>query len=261
MSATPEVPRAATSPPGRAGTTVLDVRRRLRETILAGAYAPGAPLPAQAIAREFGVSRTPLREALRMLQEEGLVVVESNQRARVIEWSPDQLEAVFGQRLMLAALCTRLTVPTLTAGDLERMRDLEAQMAAAIVDGDGEAWQRADVAFHECHFAGAPACLLVDLRRLHERALMFRILWLRDHRFSFSIAQDDHAEILRACEARDGDQAAAAAASHLAKVALTLMARLVPEREPSLVRQALRMAAKTPAMPEPAASGAREASA
>jgi DNA-binding GntR family transcriptional regulator len=231
----------APEPRSRAGTMVREIHALLREGILAGRYPPGSALPAQALARELGVSRTPLREAIRMLHEEGLVVVESNQRARVIDCSPEELEAVFSQRMLLSALCTRLTVPLLAEGDIERMRELERTMTHATAEHDVAAWTAADIEFHQCHYRLAPKLLRADLSQLYERALMFRTLWIDEHRFGFSIAEDDHPRILDACARGDTEAAVSATASHLTKVALTLMASLAPDRDPVVVRETLRL--------------------
>src|SRR5882757_8133251 len=106
------------SPSSRAGTAVEDIRNRLREAILEGELRPGEAVTSVQAAERFGVSRTPAREALRMLQEEGFLTGESNQRLRVVEWSPDELEGVFAERILLTVLSTRLTVPSLSDEDL-----------------------------------------------------------------------------------------------------------------------------------------------
>ena len=177
-----------------------------------------------------------------MLQEEGLVAVESNQRARVVEWSPEELEAIFSERILLSALCTRVTVPQLSDDDIATLRRLDGEMGRATTADDHAAWQQADIEFHQCHLGLASPALRADLQRLYDRALLFRLIWLDEHRFSFSIAQGDHAEIVEACAARDPDAAAAAVARHLAKVALTLLARLAPEHDTTSLREALRLA-------------------
>jgi DNA-binding GntR family transcriptional regulator len=78
----------------------------------------GTPAGRQGDAGGFGVSQAPLREALRLLQEEGLIEAESNRRARVATFHLDDLEAIAAQRIPLSALATAITVPQPTDADI-----------------------------------------------------------------------------------------------------------------------------------------------
>jgi DNA-binding GntR family transcriptional regulator len=231
-----EAPGAA-----RAGGTVLALRDLLRAAIIKGELRAGAPLSSVQLARTYGVSRTPLREALRMLEEEGFVTTESNMRARVATWSSDELEALFAQRILLTALCTRLTVPRLTSADLDRMGQLLADMDRAEADNDDVAWRAADSAFHLTHMMLAPPALLTAANRLYDRASMFRHTWLGQRRTTISLSPDDHPKILEACIRRDHASAANTAAEHLARVALMLVTQADPARDPACVPEALRL--------------------
>ncbi len=242
MTASPAVggPDGAVS---RDGGTVQAVRRQLREAIIRGDLKPGSTVTSVDVANRFGLSRTPAREALRMLQEEGFLHGEKNHRLRVAEWSSDELEAVFAERIMLTVLCTRITVPTLTTADIAGMDLILQTMRRAQDRHDHDAWRTADVAFHQMHMRGASTTLKAHLARLHERASMFRAMWLRSRDETFTM--DDHPPILQACRVGDAQAAGVAAARHLTRVALTLMTELAPDREPAVVRQALRMSGMT----------------
>jgi DNA-binding GntR family transcriptional regulator len=228
------------NPPVREGGTVLDVRNRIREAIMLGELKSGEALTSGRLAEAYGVSRTPLREALRMLQEEGFVTFEQNKRPRVSSWSPEELETVFTQRIMLTALCTRLTVPRLTSADISAMEGALAELETAGRTNDVEAWRTADVAFHRLHMAYASVALVADLHKLTQRATMFRFMWVGQRSAALSFSLDDHPEILEACRIGDVDRAAAAAAGHLARVALTLLANASLSYEPTALREALR---------------------
>jgi DNA-binding GntR family transcriptional regulator len=234
--------RAGPRPSRGEATAVETVRNRLREAILRGELQPGEAVTSVQVADRFSVSRTPAREALRMLQEEGFLSGESNQRLRVAEWSPEELEVVFAERILLSVLCTRLTVPQLTDDELDRMELLFARMAAARESDDYEAWRRADVAFHSMHMHRASPGLREDVSRLYERASMFRALWLQSRDKNLHFATDDHPTILDACRERDGDRVALGVARHLTRVALTLMIEIAPGRDAVVVREALRLA-------------------
>ncbi|GGF10479.1 GntR family transcriptional regulator [Subtercola lobariae] len=226
---------------------MIDVRNELRQAILTGELVAGSVISSVQLANKYGVSRTPMREALRMLQEEGFVTIAHNQRPRVATFSSEELEAVFAQRMLLSALCTSMTVPALTAADLDEMGRLLDEVTAAEQRGDLEAWQEADPAFHNSHTMHAPAAIQSDLDKLTERSQMFRYMWLGQRLTSMDLSMDDHHDIYEACVARDAPRAAAVAARHLATVAITLLARTDPAHEPIAVRQALRLASSASA--------------
>jgi len=246
---------AGGGPPRVSGTAVQNVKAQLREEIIRGDLRPGDALTSVQVAERFGVSRTPAREALRMLQEEGFLAGELNRRLRVVEWSAEELEAVFAERIMLTVLCTRLTVPTLTDADVERMRSLMDDMATAREAKDYEAWRTADVAFHHMHMKGASETLRADTARLYERASMFRAIWLRSRDQVLAFNMEDHPAIFEACRQRDAAAGGLAAALHLTRVALTLMTELAPERDPAAIRQCLRLASGDAPVTEPGQAG------
>lgn len=227
---------------GRVGGTMLDVRDEIRRAIISGELAPGSTISSVQLAQKYGVSRTPLREALRMLQQQGFVTIEPNQRPRVATFSTEELEAVFAQRILLGALCTTITVPQLTPTDVERMAELIADLARAEADDDHDRWRQIDDRFHRSHYALAPAALRADLLRLNERAQLFRYMWLGQRHSTMALAMDDHPAIYEACASGDGHRAATLVARHFATVAIALLARLDPTHEPIAVREALRIA-------------------
>src|SRR3954453_20031039 len=102
------------------GTTVSnteDVYVRLRDMLLNGDLRPGTPISQVRLARELGVSATPLREAMRLLQAEGLLVAEHNRRSRVAPMDPKDIDAVYASRILIEALAIRLAVPRMSEDD------------------------------------------------------------------------------------------------------------------------------------------------
>ena len=110
----------------------------LREQILEGAFDPEIPISQIKLAESLGVSRTPLREALRMLQRDGLIDSEPNRRVRVTALSIPDLEELYASRIVIESLALRITLPRATEADLD---ELEAALAAM-----GEAAANRDVA-------------------------------------------------------------------------------------------------------------------
>src|SRR5260370_35107220 len=95
-----------------------DLRRAIPKNDLPG----GMILNQVHLARRLGVSRTPLREAMRMLQREGLIEGESNKRLRVSSLSLPGLEDLYAMRILLEGLAIRLSVPRLSDGELKEIR-------------------------------------------------------------------------------------------------------------------------------------------
>src|SRR5205809_4176469 len=102
---------------------------QLRRAIVRCEIQSGAQLSQRELSQLMGVGRTPLREALRMLQREGLVEAEPNHRVRVADFSIPDLEQLYVMRLSQEALAIRLTVPFLQTDELRRLERLLTQMA------------------------------------------------------------------------------------------------------------------------------------
>jgi len=104
------------------------VTDNLRSAILSGQLGPGDRLQHDDIARQFGVSRMPVREALRVLHSEGLVELRPHRGAVVVDLRPEDVAEIFEIRAMLEAQAAELAAPNLTDATIERMRGLLAEM-------------------------------------------------------------------------------------------------------------------------------------
>lgn len=103
----------------------------LRERITNGEYAAGDRLREENLAEALGVSRTPVREALRRLDMEGFVVLVPHRGAHVVSWSPRDLEEIFGLRAVLEGYAARLAALRVTDEDVAALADLAERMSAA----------------------------------------------------------------------------------------------------------------------------------
>ena len=191
------------------------VHDRLREAILRGELDPRMPISQVQLAARLGVSRTPLREALRMLQREGLIDSPPNRRVRVAELSITDLEQVYASRVLVEALAVRLTVPRYAREDLAELRAALSAMNRPLEEHDIDAWE-------------------AEHRRYHE--LLRRYAGERIERLA-----QEHAAIVEACESGDGPAVSVQLVRHLARTALMLIALADPEHEPTPVREALRL--------------------
>src|SRR3954471_16684921 len=116
-----------------AGEFIVD---SLREAILTGRLEAGAPLPLDRLAEQFGTSVIPIREALRRLEAERLVVLRPHRTAQVAELSSAELKDLYRVRLLLDPEAVRLAHGQLTPADLQHMRDLADQMESAFLAGE-----------------------------------------------------------------------------------------------------------------------------
>ena len=213
----------------------------LRESILNGALPPGESLSQVQLASQLGVSRGPLREAVRMLQREGLVEAEVNRRGRVSSFSIDDLEQLYAMRIVHESLAIRINVPRFTKRDIDALRGCLRRMEA-LAGHDLRQWQGVDREFHFTLLAHAGDRLMRTIRELYDHADRYRWLYIKGVPRALSIAADEHKAIFDA--SADGDAALAAAhlARHLARTALTVLTHHAPEHDPTTVRAAIRLA-------------------
>jgi len=101
----------------------------LRERLISGALMPGERLGEAELAIELKMSRTPVREALRLLSAEGLVQIHTNRGARVAVWSEDELDAVFEIRLRLEGFAARRAAEKATVEQADRLQEIATQIA------------------------------------------------------------------------------------------------------------------------------------
>jgi GntR family transcriptional regulator, rspAB operon transcriptional repressor len=122
------MPAARNRVVSRDGQNVAHIHARLREAILSGDMAAGEVTTQVALGESLGAGRTPIREALRLLQREGLVIAEPNRRVRVAELSADDAESLYVSRIALEVVALRITVPALRSPDFAELEGLMAQM-------------------------------------------------------------------------------------------------------------------------------------
>ena len=141
---------------GTAGRRIADA---LRAEILGGRYLPGERIRQEDLAARSGASRIPVREALRLLQAEGLVTLVANSGAWVARLSAAECAELYQVRERLEPLLLRASLPGLDAAALDALADLAAGMEAADASADVtrvDAFLRADREFHLASYAAAP---------------------------------------------------------------------------------------------------------
>ncbi len=190
----------------------------LRSEILTGVRTPGVRLREDELAVEFGISRTPIREALQRLGIEGLVEHLPHRGARVCEWSREDLGETFELRAALEGLGARRAAARATASDVARLRALCATMEQTIQPGgprDLDALTTQNQKFHEDLLAlSASAQLTAMVHTVVDVPLVMRTFHqYSDHALARS--QHHHREICDALEHGDGEWAESVMRSHV----------------------------------------------
>jgi DNA-binding GntR family transcriptional regulator len=221
----------------------LTVHHKLRQLILEGALDAGTILNQAELARAFGVSRTPMREAFRMLQEEGLINAEPDRRAVVVGLDLGDLDAMYGARLLIEGLAVSMTVPSTTPAAVKALKDALRQMhdlrKQRLTAPD---WNRAHDEFHRLATEGADAQILRLLAMFRERTHPYLRLAQSSADETWREADRRHRAILDAFQRKDTRAAVAAMADHLAATAFRVVASADPGRDLPAVRNAVAMA-------------------
>ena len=212
----------------------------LRECVLDGTLVPGTKLSQVALAEQLGVSRTPLREVLRMLQEEGLVEIEPNQRTRVAGLDPQELDDTYAVRILMETLALSMTMSTFGPDGREDARRLLDAMRGAADAGDFPAWFAAHADYHRLITAGAGAVLKRQLQAFADRTIRYiRIYQLSEPTSWQSAGETEHAAILTALTEHDDQAALTGLAHHLARTAERVLIDCAPDYEINAVSHAV----------------------
>jgi DNA-binding GntR family transcriptional regulator len=147
------------------------VYETLRERILTGAYGPGFRLVIDAVAAELGVSTVPVREAIRRLEAEGLVLYRPNVGAQVTPAEPELFEDELSVLAVLEGYATAAAAPLLTAADIARLRETTDLMGSAMQRMDPLAFGRHNHQFHAVFADRCPNRPVVELLKEVERRL------------------------------------------------------------------------------------------
>lgn len=206
----------ASTPAGADFRTLPEkVAGELREKILLGSYPPGAPIHERETAAELGVSRTPLREALRILANEGLVSIRAARSPVVTNPSAQEVGELYAVMRVLEALAGELACAVATPAQLESVRAAHEALYGIDPAKDSFSFFKADQAFHAAIVAGTgnPA-LQKTHAEYNARLWRARYMTARVHTDRDRILHD-HAQILRGMEARDTHWVVTALESHL----------------------------------------------
>ena len=187
----------------------------LRQAILRGELKPGERLMEIQLANKLGVSRTPVREAIRKLELEGLVLMIPRKGAEVADISEKSLKDVLEVREALEELAARLACDKITKEGINRLKEAAQDFRSALKSNDITQMAEADVRFHDviCN-ATENQKLGQLLNNLLEQMYRYRIEYLKDQHV-YEKLLSEHEEIIRHIEKGEKDEAARVVSRHI----------------------------------------------
>lgn len=214
--------------PVKPPTSSRFVAAQLREAILRGSIAPGTHLRQTQLAREFGVSTTPVREAFQLLQSEG--IVESDPHRGVVVRRPSAADVAedYEIRCELECFAAAKALPNLTDRHLAELDALEDQMEAVSTE---EQYVELNQRFHDTLYRASGqerlCALIVNLRAsssayVYHRSYMLRLGQEERNEYLHRL-WSEHREILTACRARDCDRLVATLRAHIENIAARIV--------------------------------------
>lgn len=228
---------------GAGRRTAMEVYDILQSYILSGQLKPGTIISQVAIAKALNVSRTPVREAMRMLQEGGLLEGEPNYRSRVVGFDPIDIEALYVKRIILESMGVALTASRINKDTLQQLEDIVHALEGPGAHGDFHEWQKLHRDLHRVMTVEAGSVIVNDLEQLELRSERYQSAYKGAHLPGWwQRGEDEHRELFSAISNHNSALAGELAARHLARTALELLAALAPEFDTVRLRTALRFA-------------------
>lgn len=179
----------------------------LRQAILRGELKPGERLMEIALSQRLGVSRTPVREAIRMLEQEGLVIMIPRKGAQVAEISEKDLKDVLEVRLGLEELAVRIACQRITEEELEELEQAVKEFEEAMKEDNLGVLAEADVKVHEVIYGSTHNKRLVQIiSNIREQMYRYRVEYLKDVESRKTLVEEHYA-VYRALKARNQQQA------------------------------------------------------
>ena len=194
------------------------VYEELKALILTGKIVPGTRLMEIELANNMGVSRTPIREAIRKLEKEGLVTIELRRGAYASQISTEDMVAILEVRQNMEGLAANFAAQRATDEQLESLRLAFENYNKAFEAGDTKGMIEYDTKFHTIIVDSSHNKVLMQMiEQLQELVLRFRYIYYDDFRRAEKMPAE-HFEILKAITSRDGEKARTAANVHIARL-------------------------------------------
>jgi DNA-binding GntR family transcriptional regulator len=229
--------------PIRDGQNVQLIHQQLRSSILQGRLSPGQITSQLELTRDLGVGRTPLREALRLLQREGLVVSEPNRRVRIADISTSDAEEIYTMRIALEASAIRVSLPALNSQDFAEIEGLMAQMDHYMRTKDIERMNGPHRSFHLRFVRAAGPRWVEQIAQLFDHAERYRMSYFKARPERGQLRQAEHRAMLEAVLKREANLAVEQMALHYAHTALVVLRELDPGYVPDRLHTTIKSVA------------------
>jgi DNA-binding GntR family transcriptional regulator len=232
---TPRLPPAAPIPRQTIASMTVEA---LRERILRGDYPEGEPLRQDAVADDLGVSRIPVREALRQLEAEGLVTFNPHRGAVVSSLSLDEIAELFELRAELECDLISRAIPKMTKDHVDRANEVLDEFESALRDGEAARWGPLNLRFHAALYAPANRNLTMGiLQKLHHHSdRYFRMQMFLAH--GAEKANEEHRGIAAAVAHKNVEKATRLMRAHILGAGESLRTLLQEQRQSSAAPKA-----------------------
>ncbi len=205
------------------------VFHKIREDILQGRYKPQEELRENTIGKELGVSRTPVREAFRQLELEGLITLVPNKGAYVNGITPKDVEDIYQMRARLEGLCARMACERITKEQLDEMEEVIILSKFHEKKGHFDQLVELDSRFHEILFEACQSKMLEKyLKNLHQHVQQVRKYSLKSGKRAEK-STTEHEQIMLAIQEKNVDQADELATRHILSAITNIRDRKIEE--------------------------------
>lgn len=202
----------------------------LREAILKGELKPGERLMELQLAAKLGVSRTPIREAIRMLEQEGLAVTIPRKGAEVAKMTEKDMEDVLQIREALDELAASIACEQISEEELKELRQTMREFEEHTKSGNLKMIAEADVKFHDIIYKATGNPKLVSMvSNLREQMYRYRVEYLKDEK-NYPVLVKEHSEIVEGLSGKDKGKVTDAMHKHV-KNQVTAVKEMIREQD------------------------------
>jgi len=196
----------------RDGSSSMDIYTALKDRIVAGVLSGGTPLKQTDLACEFGVSKIPVREALRLLETAGLVEFRPRRGAVVTQLGAEDVLDLLDVRLALECRALELAIPNMVDDEIALAHEILEEYSG---ESEAEGWSRLNLRFHNCLYAACDRPHLLayidDVKNRMGAYLQLNVTLAS----GFERPHKEHQQLLAACESRDVDAAVQLLRTHI----------------------------------------------
>lgn len=201
----------------------------LREAILKGELKPGERLMELQLASKLGVSRTPIREAIRMLEQEGLAVTVPRKGAEVAKMTEKDMKDVLQVREALDELAAGIACEQITEEELVKLRETMVEFEDSTKTGNIKKIAEADVKFHDIIYEATRNPKLVNMvNNLREQMYRYRVEYLKDEK-NYPVLLEEHKQIVDSITARKKEKVTELMHRHVANQAVAVKAMILEQ--------------------------------